>query len=461
MSYRLKLAVTMILVIAVSFGIGGGVLIAASFEASLDEQITAALDDHENLRERIWLMCSIAGADGASLSQIELGRMQGLSIRAEDGTILLDIAADCLYTAVLPVPELDQCVYVQQTDSLFGYGLLIRSILFWEGNTFDIIARYDLSACFDTRRIQTELFHQIYAVVIGIGILTALIISWGMTRKLKRLSNTARAIQQGDLTARSGVPGQDEFGLLSQDFDAMADSLHASINRIQSEMARQETFMGAFAHELKTPMTAIIGYGDLLRRDNLREETRLMAAGYIVSEGKRLERLSHKLLDLLLLKNEEIQMTEQSLPDLIADMQTMIAPLMAKREIDFRYRCDSGTVFLEPDLIRALLYNLLDNAIKAIETHGVITLSAECSGRVCRFVVSDNGRGMVLKDLENITEAFYRADKARSRKQGGAGLGLALCKQIIRLHKGELHFSSSPGNGTMVTVTIPTGREAE
>ena len=217
--------------------------------------------------------------------------------------------------------------------------------------------------------------------------------------------------------------------------------------------------MGAFAHELKTPMTAIIGYGDLLRRDNLRDETRLMAAEYIVSEGKRLERLSHKLLELLLLQNEEIQMTEQSLPDLLAEIRRMMAPLMTERGIAFLCRCDSGTAKLEPDLIRALLYNLLDNAMKAIEGNGVITLSAECSDTVCRFVVSDNGRGMESKDLESITEAFYRADKARSRKQGGAGLGLTLCKEIVRLHKGDLHFSSSPGQGTTVTVTIPIRRD--
>lgn len=460
MSYRLKLAVIMVLVIAVSFGIGGGALITASFEASLEEQINAALDDHENLRERIWLICSIAGADTQSLSQLELGRMQGLSVHGTDGTILLDIVPECLNTGLLPVPEQNACVYVQREDA-YGYGLLIRSPLIWEDTTFDILARYDLSSCYAARRIQTELFRKIYAVVIGIGILTALIISWSMTRKLKRISHTARAIQQGDLSARSGVDGQDEFGLLSQDFDAMAESLQSSIHRIQSEMARQEAFMGAFAHELKTPMTAIIGYGDLLRRDNLRDETRLMAAEYIVSEGKRLERLSHKLLELLLLQNEEIQMAEQSLPELIADVQAMVAPLMEERGIVFHCRCDSGTVCLEPDLIRALLYNLLDNAMKAIDADGVITLYCERSDTACRFVVSDNGRGMSLKDLENITEAFYRADKSRSRKQGGAGLGLTLCREIIRIHQGELHFSSIPGQGTTVTVTIPARRDTE
>lgn len=458
MSYRLKLAVIMVLVIAVSFGLGGGALITASFEASLEEQINAALDDHENLRERIWLICSIAGADAQSMSQLELGRMQGLSVHGADGTILLDIALECLNTGLLPVPEQGACVYIQQEDA-YGYGLQIRSVLIWEDTTFDILARYDLSSCYAARCIQTGLFHKVYAVVIGTGILTALIISWSMTRKLKRISHTARAIQQGDLTARSGVGGQDEFGLLSQNFDAMAESLQSSINRIQSEMARQEAFMGAFAHELKTPMTAIIGYGDLLRRDNLREETRLMAAEYIVSEGKRLERLSHKLLELLLLQNEAVQMTEQSLPDLIADVRAMIMPLMEERGIVFHCRCDSGMVCLEPDLIRALLYNLLDNAMKAIDADGIITLSGECADWVCRFVVSDNGRGMSLTDLENITEAFFRADKARSRKQGGAGLGLTLCREIVRMHHGDLRFSSIPGQGTTVTVTIPARRD--
>ena len=106
--------------------------------------------------------------------------------------------------------------------------------------------------------------------------------------------------------------------------------------------------------------------------------------------------------------------------------------------------------------MKSLLYNLIDNASKALEQEGIIALRAFPIPGGCQFQVADNGRGMAAEELEKITEAFYRVDKARSRSQGGAGLGLALCKQIVLLHNGTIHFASEPGKGTRVTVNLRT-----
>lgn len=112
---------------------------------------------------------------------------------------------------------------------------------------------------------------------------------------------------------------------------------------------------------------------------------------------------------------------------------------------------------MEPDLVKSLLYNLVDNASKAIEEAGVIVILAILRPDGCQFQVADNGRGMEAEELDRITEAFYRVDKARSRNQGGAGLGLALCQQIVTLHNGTIHFASEPGKGTRVTVNLCVG----
>lgn len=212
--------------------------------------------------------------------------------------------------------------------------------------------------------------------------------------------------------------------------------------------------MGAFAHELKTPMTSIIGFADLLRQGNLDENTRMMAAEYIHSEGHRLERLSFKLLDLLLLKKDEITMKPVWLGTYLGEVERALAPNMKNKGIRLVCKAEQKRVVLEPDLLKSLLYNLVDNATKAMDNGGIIAVRATVIPGGCQFQVVDNGRGMEKAELAKITEAFYRVDKARSRSQGGAGLGLSLCKQIAELHNGNISFASEPGKGTRVTVTL-------
>lgn len=212
--------------------------------------------------------------------------------------------------------------------------------------------------------------------------------------------------------------------------------------------------MGAFAHELKTPMTSIIGFADLLRQGNMDESTRMMASEYIFSEGKRLERLSFKLLELLLLKKDALSMTRVWLNTYLGEVERALAPNMKAKNIRLVCKAEAKRVILETDLVKSLLYNLVDNASKAMDNGGIIAVHGIAIPGGCQFQVVDNGRGMEPEELTKITEAFYRVDKARSRSQGGAGLGLALCKQIVELHNGSIQFASTPGKGTRVTVTL-------
>ena len=212
--------------------------------------------------------------------------------------------------------------------------------------------------------------------------------------------------------------------------------------------------MVAFAHELKTPMTSIIGFADLLRQGSLDENTRMMAADYIFTEGHRLERLSFKLLDLLLLKKDDVAMKRIWLANYIGEVEHALSPSLKNKGIRLVCKAEQKRVVLAPDLVKSLLSNLIDNASKAMEGDGIIAVKATAIPGGCQFQVVDNGRGMEQPELAKITEAFYRVDNARSRSQGGAGLGLALCKQIVELHSGSIQFASVPGKGTRVTVTL-------
>lgn len=460
MSYRLKLTLTISLLVALSFGIGGTVMITTSFQATLNQETQSALTFFENTQNTLYLLNSLGDqTDFASLSnalqQMEsqnLGRWQALSLKAED-TVLFRSGSDAMLSHSIPAPKENQCASLPVSDA-FGHGLLIKSIILAGNTELEVLARFDLSQVYALRETQQKQYLIVYGAVILFGILSSAALSFALTRHLRRLTVTVRKISGGELSRRSHISSQDEFGQLSRDFDTMADKLQETIGRLEEDMQRQESFMGGFAHELKTPMTSIIGFADLLRQGSLDENTRMMASEYIYSEAKRLERLSFKLLELLLLKKDSLSMKHVRLNGYISEIEKALSPNMKQKNIKLVCKADAQRVLLEPDLIKSLLYNLVDNASKAMDEGGVIALYAAVIPGGCQFQVADNGRGMEPEELSKITEAFYRVDKARSRSQGGAGLGLALCKQIVELHNGTIQFASTPGKGTRVTVTL-------
>ena len=460
MSYRLKLTITISVLIALSFGIGGTLMISTSFKETLNQQTQSALSSFDHLQNTLGLLCALSDKTGTDaltevLEQMELqglGQWKALTLRRQEA-VLFQTGKPELLQYGLPVPEADRCNYITISDT-YGHGLLINSVLQTEEGNLELLVRFDISGAYGIRRTQQQQYTVIYIAVVCVGIAFSVALSYALTHRLHRLTATARKISEGDLTKRSCIRSKDEIGQLSRDFDTMAEKLHNNIHSLEEEMERQERFMGSFAHELKTPMTSVIGYADLLRQGNLDENTRIMAAQYIYSEGRRLERLSFKLLELLLLKNDTITMTAVYLPTFLDEIQRSLAPRLKEKGIRLICKSDSGNVRMEPDLVKSLLYNLADNASKAIEQEGVIVIQAILRPGGCQFQVADNGRGMEAAELDRITEAFYRVDKARSRSQGGAGLGLALCKQIVALHNGTIHFASEPGKGTRVTVNL-------
>ena len=460
MSYRLKLTVTIVLLIAVSLSIGGTLMISTSFHASIRQETDTALNSFENIQNTLYILNALGDhTDFESLtdalSQMETqhhSAWQALSLESPEKRLFLS-GNQAMLQYTLPAPADNQCSHLSVSDE-YGHGLLVMSIIRAGSINLQLLARFDLSDVYALRQTQQNQFLVIYICVVLMGTVLSVVLSFALTRHLHRLTVTVRKISGGNLSVRSHITADDEFGQLSRDFDAMADKLQENISRLESDMQRQESFMGAFAHELKTPMTSIIGYSDLLRQGNLDESTRIMAANYIHSEGHRLERLSFKLLELLLLKKDSVEMRPVWLHTYLHEIEQTLAPSLKEKGIRLVCKAEQRRTVLEPDLVKSLLYNLVDNSAKAIGSEGVIAIKATAIPGGCQFQIADNGQGMEQENLTRITEAFYRVDKARSRSQGGAGLGLALCKQIAQIHNGSLSFASEPGKGTRVTVTL-------
>lgn len=239
--------------------------------------------------------------------------------------------------------------------------------------------------------------------------------------------------------------------------EADLKELEKTVAGLREMAERQEEFIGSFAHELKTPLTAIIGYADMLRSKDMAPKPRFTAAGYIFSEGKRLEALSLKLLDIIVLDNQGLQTRRYDAGLLLREVAAVTMPAADKDGLTLHLSSEKGEIWIDPDLFKTLLVNLVDNARKASKRGQSIELIGCTEPEGYAFYIRDHGRGMRQQELSKITEPFYMIDKSRARAQNGAGLGLALCKKIAQLHGTRLEYTSAPGEGTTVRVFLKGG----
>lgn len=233
--------------------------------------------------------------------------------------------------------------------------------------------------------------------------------------------------------------------------------LERGMDNLENVASRREEFIASFAHELKTPLTAIIGYADMLRSKDMTPKSRFTAAGYIFSEGKRLEALSLKLMDIIVAGRQGFELKRFEVGYFIRNIAAVTVPSLSEDGITLDMRWEPGVIEVEPDLFKTLLINLVDNARKASRRNSAIELFGKVEDDGYAIYVRDHGRGMPQEELSCITEPFYMIDKSRSRAQNGAGLGLALCQRIAELHATKLEYESEEGKGTTVRILVNGG----
>ena len=236
--------------------------------------------------------------------------------------------------------------------------------------------------------------------------------------------------------------------------------LELELESLEQDAERREEFIASFAHELKTPLTAIIGYADMLRSKDMAPKSRFTAAGYIFSEGRRLEALSLKLMDIIVAGRAEFEKKKFDAGYFIREVAAVSVPSTGGDGLALEIRWDIGEITVEPDLFKTMLLNLVDNARKASRPGQNVELYGKREPEGYAFYVRDYGRGMKPEDIPKIAEPFYMVDKSRARSQNSAGLGLALCSRIAALHNTKLEYSSELGKGTIVRVLLPNDKDA-
>lgn len=273
-------------------------------------------------------------------------------------------------------------------------------------------------------------------------------------KPLQQISEASQSIASGDYANRLPVSGSDELAEMARSFNNMAEAIEHQIVQLSEAAEQKQRFIDNFAHELRTPLTSIYGYAEYIQKAAISEEDKLEATGYIMSESRRLQTIAYRLLDLASLRSEDIPMAPVAMEELL---QNVLETLRAKAEVkQITLAYDSGFAMLDGnrDLLQSLLVNLADNAINACAPGGRVDLHSFLQNGNKVIEIRDNGRGMTGEQISHITEAFYRVDKARSRAEGGVGLGLSICEQITTCHGARLSFVSQLGEGTTTTITF-------
>ena len=378
MKFFYKIFLSMLLVLTVSLATIEYLTVSYSLEHALQREENTALSQHQMAKYSIQTVL-LGITDDYTTSNMEniaksaetpLGAQSGLFFASQNSQSGRDETVyynSCKINPSDRIPATGILEYEIRETEKDRY-LQVRSSFTLDTNSFVLVTEKNVKELFqdaDTLRRRCEFF---YWCILATGSFLVLVITFTLTKPLHRLQGTTRRFAKGEYDVRAEISSRDEIGDLLKTFNYMAKTIESKMEELKDAVRRQEEFTANFAHELKTPMTSIIGYADTLYQKTLSPEEVHQLAGIIMNEGMRLEALSFKLMELVTLR--------------------------------------------------------------------------------------DYGRGIPKEDLQKITEAFYMVDKSRSRKEHGAGLGLALAVKIAKLHHTELVYESVAGQGTCVSFML-------
>lgn len=293
---------------------------------------------------------------------------------------------------------------------------------------------------------------------VGIALLVSLIVAYilsgSISRPVARLAGAAAAMARGDYSYRLPVRGRDELSTLTGEFNSMAAEVgHAH--------QMQRDFTANVSHDLKTPLTSIQGFSQAMLDGAIRDEAGYrQAAAIINTEAQRMSRLVNQLLNLSHLQNGlmalEMQPTQpgQIITQLVLAMQPQAQE--AGIALGVHSQSAGSMVLADVDRLKQALSNLIDNAIKYTPRGGKVTLGLRDVADGVEISVADTGAGIPPEELNRVMERFYQVDKSRSSAQGRSiGLGLAIAREIIHAHNGQLKVESAMDAGTTVRIVLP------
>ena len=466
MKFSYKILLWTIVIMTAAFGVGGYIFINFVFHTSLEREVGQAMDESSILQFAFEtaalnipskydvLQDSTVEEIGSNL---EGGQGAGRLLRISDEQKQILYASESFVgdqtlleqidvsTRIYRIIQSGERYYVQTGSSMNA----LDRLLYLE-------TMKDVTSVFQERTRGFEVYRKVTLVMLLCSSVIMFFISYWLTKPIRLLTKATKKMAEGDYSYRARQISKDEMGQLTEDFNTMANALENNIHMLENEVRAREDFIAAFSHELKTPLTAIIGYADLLRSRKLDDEKHFLSANYIYTEGKRLETMSFRLLDMIVMKRDEITLQNVEASSLFEYIREVYGE---NETMHFVIQYENGKLNVEVNLLKTVLINLVDNAIKASEPGQQIEIRGRKEPGGYRFEVQDYGVGIPKEECRKITEAFYMVDKSRSRSRNGAGLGLALCTAVLELHHSHLEIESVLGEGSTIGFYIPDEEE--
>lgn len=449
------------LLIAIVFSIGGYVVIKNNFDTNIQSVIESNLSQHtmeryalesalnrdvenqETINEKqvIKSLQSLSAISNQKHSVISAFKSDKTQLYTSDNIDKMDV-----FQTLIPEEAFQTRYQVKAKDKVLNVVTYIVKGTY----EFYFMSSYDIASIYEQRTNQLQSFFILDLFVSFLSFAIIFVLTRYLTKPITQLSETSRKILNGAYDERCIIKSKDEIGELADSFNQMSESLACKIYDLEEAAKQKDAFIASFTHEMKTPMTAIIGYSDLLRQGLKDKDTIQMAYEFIFNEGKRLESLSHDLLDIYMMQSTTIALEKVNVSMFVEKIEQELAVLYPNVRILIDIQ--DAQIWGKQTLLDCLIRNLVSNAVQAegspIEICGVISEE----GYV--LSVRDYGKGIPKEALQYIKDPFYRVDKSRSRSSGGNGLGLAICERIAQVHYSTLQIESEVAKGTKISIVL-------
>ncbi len=313
-----------------------------------------------------------------------------------------------------------------------------------------------LKATYKQVNLTVAIIAIVSVLVLALCALSGLFFINAMVVKLRDIGNITRKIAGGDFKARIDSGNHDEIGELCESINYMAGEL-------ENADTMKNDFISSVSHELRTPLTAIRGWGETAKM-SVETDQELVSRGLdvILSEADRLSGLVENLLDFSRMQSDRLAVNNVLTVDVstmlsaVADMYTELA---VKQGIELSYTppVQESIVMCDPDRLKQVFINVIDNAVKYTEKGGLVLVAQAQEEGCVKIIVKDTGVGIPAEDLDHVKEKFFKSNKTVR----GSGIGLAVADEIIKQHQGLLLVESTEGVGTTVTIVLPLYEEPQ
>lgn len=472
MKFRYKVIIINIILLSLGLSIVGYLMIKKNYKLAIDKQIQSAIEENNIIQSSIEyrMLDIIDDSENFEDNLRTIGEQTFANIFNEATCVYVLYNNNVVYTskqdttnipdALLSSKDIGVKKYYISSENGIHY-IYVSSSNVLGTSTYSIINRSDISPVYEMVEKQQHYFILLLISTIAICSLLMFVVSYFLTKPMEKLNQVSASFGRGDYSARVDIHSSDEIGELAETYNTMANAVSEHVDELNDMIKRRDQFVADFTHELKTPMTSIIGYSDMLRSKDLSREDQIMSASYIFNEGKRLERMSLKLFDFIYLRNHEIESKPFMAKALADRVCESVAPSLSKKNI--RLITDFENVRLDGDieLLTSAFINIIDNARKASAENSKIIFSGRTKADVYSISVQDFGIGISKENLNKICDEFFMADKSRSRQEGGAGLGLSLALTIFDSHNAKLSIDSELGKGTTMTIVFSQYSEVQ